>query len=108
MSVDSFTFSKLHGIRYVVSEHAMVARWVFPDDPFVVYEPKDEKWCRFFGIGHEVREPGAYQVGEVMVIHPVIMDAMRRETERLEERRRRAFESPVGESKRIFVSGAFA
>lgn len=27
--------------------------WVFPDDPFITYEPKDERWCRALGIGHE-------------------------------------------------------
>lgn len=27
--------------------------WKFPADPFVEYEPDDEAWCRFFGIGAE-------------------------------------------------------
>ena len=31
-----------------------VMRWQFPDDHFVDYEESDEKWCRYFGIGHDV------------------------------------------------------
>ena len=27
--------------------------WVFPKSRFVEYEPQDEAWCRFFGIGKE-------------------------------------------------------
>lgn len=27
--------------------------WIFPDDPFVIYEPKDEQWCRALGFGKE-------------------------------------------------------
>ena len=27
--------------------------WVFPDDPFITYEAKDERWCRPLKIGHE-------------------------------------------------------
>jgi hypothetical protein len=29
------------------------AKWVFPADPFITYEPKDEDWCRYFGYGHQ-------------------------------------------------------
>lgn len=29
-------------------------RWKFPGDPHFIYEPSDEDWCRFFGIGREV------------------------------------------------------
>jgi len=29
------------------------AKWIFPKDPFVTYEPSDEDWCRYFGYGHQ-------------------------------------------------------
>ncbi len=38
--------------------------WVFPVEPFVEYEPKDEVWCRFFGIGHEDGDRLFYEVNE--------------------------------------------
>lgn len=28
--------------------------WQFPKERFVEYEPSDETWCRYFGIGKEV------------------------------------------------------
>lgn len=28
--------------------------WQFPKERFVTYEPSDESWCRFFGIGKEI------------------------------------------------------
>lgn len=27
--------------------------WIFPDDPFITYEPSDEGWCRTLGFGRE-------------------------------------------------------
>lgn len=29
-------------------------RWGFPKERFVTYEPSDESWCRYAGIGREV------------------------------------------------------
>jgi hypothetical protein len=43
----------LHGVNSVKVLFEPVVRWVFPDDRFVTYEPGDEGWCRFFGIGEE-------------------------------------------------------
>ena len=46
--------------------------WQFPDEPFVEYEPSDERWCRFFGVGQEVEVtevvtiPNCYQNGARM------------------------------------------
>lgn len=31
-----------------------VRRWQFPQHRFVEYEPSDEAWCRYCGIGKEV------------------------------------------------------
>lgn len=31
-------------------------RWRFPEERFVSYEPSDEPWCRYLGIGEEVEE----------------------------------------------------
>lgn len=38
----------------VVITYSERKRWVFPtDNPFIIYEPSDEEWCRYAGIGHE-------------------------------------------------------
>lgn len=29
------------------------AKWIFPDEPFITYEPSDEDWCRYFGFGYQ-------------------------------------------------------
>jgi hypothetical protein len=29
--------------------------WIFPEEPFIIYEPKDEEWCRYAGIGRPGR-----------------------------------------------------
>lgn len=31
-------------------------RWEFPADPFIEYEKRDERWCRYFGIGAEIED----------------------------------------------------
>lgn len=64
--------SALSNFEIIVSDHAIVSRWVFPQKRFVEYEPSDERWCRYFGIGHEVREPGCIRVGGRMYVHPEI------------------------------------
>ena len=47
-------------------------------DRFIEYEPKDEKWCRAFGIGHEVREPACFRVGDKFVMHPRVFERLKR------------------------------
>lgn len=39
---------------FSVSTTRKTRRWQFPSSRFVTYEPQDEQWCRFFGIGEEV------------------------------------------------------
>jgi hypothetical protein len=29
--------------------------WIFPEEPFIIYEPSDEDWCRYCGIGRQGR-----------------------------------------------------
>lgn len=80
-----------NGIKVVLSAHALTRRWVFPVERFVTYEPKDEPWCRYFGIGHEVTEPCEYMIRDsfgpvwgvrsdmcdTMVIHPELWEKMK-------------------------------
>jgi hypothetical protein len=62
------TFSM--GLEVVVTEDAMVRTWIYPVERFWKYEPspETEKWCRFFGYGHEECKPGAYQVGNKLLV----------------------------------------
>lgn len=39
------------------------AKWIFPEDPFVIYEPSDEEWARYLGFGKE--QPAKIQRGEI-------------------------------------------
>lgn len=64
----------LFEIPVIVTEHALVSKWVFPQDRFIEYEPKDERWCRFFRIRHEVMVPGCYQMDGKLIIHPTLWD----------------------------------
>lgn len=84
----------MFGLRVTVSEYALVRRWVFPVERFVQYGPEDERWCRYFGIGHEVTEPGAYQVGDTLVVHPVVWAALERHEKVVEAERNRVYELP--------------
>jgi hypothetical protein len=54
-SFASSTGFALPGVVLVESAWApeFATHWVFPHDQFVEYEPSDEDWCRYFGIGHE-------------------------------------------------------
>lgn len=41
--------------------------WQFPtNEPFITYEPSDESWCRYCGIGREVKE---WIVGDIVIEH---------------------------------------
>lgn len=68
------------GLKVIVSEHCLVSRWVFPARRFVEFEPKDEKWARAIGYGHEVMEPGAYRMGDTLVVHPAIYAELKKRT----------------------------
>jgi hypothetical protein len=50
------------GVKIFKSDFAIVERWIPPFHPFIEYEASDEKWCRYFGIGEVVREPGIIKV----------------------------------------------
>lgn len=63
----------MFGIRLVEDAKCTEQRWVFPTERFVIYEPKDERWCRFFGIGEEKTLPTAYMLGgHTLLAHPEI------------------------------------
>lgn len=68
---------RIYDIPVHISEHTTVSRWVFPKDRFIEYGPEDERSCRYFGIGHEVREPGMYRVGNSWLIHPQVWKAIK-------------------------------
>lgn len=70
----------LEGMPVFVSEHALVATWVYPVERFWEYvpSPETEDWCRYFGVGYERTDPGAYQVGGTLVIHPSLVECLRR------------------------------
>lgn len=72
----------IYGLKIVVSEYARSRRWVYPRERFWTYEPskETEKWCRFFGFGHEVEEPAAIQVGrDTLLIHPIVYEQLKKE-----------------------------
>lgn len=66
--------SNLLGYKFVVDKNILVGRWIYPVEKFWRYEPspETEKWCRYFGFGHEVFEPGIILVGDTFCIHPEI------------------------------------
>lgn len=72
----------LHGLKVVTDDSMTETVWVFPQDRFVEYEPKDEWWCRKYGIGHEVTRPRAeaVQVGDTLVMHPQMWEKLKEQT----------------------------
>lgn len=74
-------FDKILGLKIVVDEHMIISRWVYPTERFWSYEPsrETEKWCRYFGFGHEVREPGAMRTRDTLVVHPKVLAALEKE-----------------------------
>lgn len=72
----------MFGLEIVIDSFAIVRRWVYPNERFWSYEPspETEKWCRFFGFGHEVTEPGAYLFGgKTLVVHPAVYAQLKQE-----------------------------
>jgi hypothetical protein len=70
------------GLKVVVDPLAETRVWVYPtDEPFVEYipSPETERWCRFFGYGHEERRPCAYRIGNTLIVHPSVYEAMKKE-----------------------------
>lgn len=62
------------GYNVVVDKNILVKRWVYPKERFWEYipSPETEKWCRYFGFGHEVTEPGIICIDNVFYVHPEI------------------------------------
>lgn len=51
VSPADFSLREANHVRLVFATRK---RWKFPVERFVTYEPSDEDWCRYFGIGQEV------------------------------------------------------
>lgn len=49
------------------------SKWQFPKERFTNYEPPDEVWCRYFGIGKlvESQEPLIYAIDEDAIKTPI-------------------------------------
>ena len=75
--------SKLFSLPVVVTEHAMVSRWVFPSHRFVEYVQEDEWWARKYGFGYEVFEPGVYQIDSILYVHPKVWASLREHVQEL-------------------------
>lgn len=68
---------QLYGMRVVVSEHTLVRRWVFPPDRFLSCEESDVRWASVLGYGHWLYEPGIYQAGNTLMVHPSLYERIR-------------------------------
>lgn len=51
--LDRDPYPDIDTLPVLVTDAAPRCFWQLPVDPFVEYEPADEAWCRFFGIGAE-------------------------------------------------------
>jgi hypothetical protein len=80
----------LYGLNVVTDQNMVEKVWVFPQDKFVEYEPKDEWWCRKYGFGHEETRPQqqVVRVGDTLVMHPATLDLLVKD---MDEQYRRAF-----------------
>lgn len=68
------------GLPVIVSEHAVHRPWVYPVERFWTYipSPETERWCRFFGFGHEgPAEPAIYQVDGKLLVHPALLSKVK-------------------------------
>jgi hypothetical protein len=77
----------LYGLKVVLDDTMTETVWVFPQDRFVEYEPKDEWWCRRYGIGHEETRPRAeaVRVGDVLYAHPTTFERISLSIKKLNE-----------------------
>jgi hypothetical protein len=75
MSERPFPMAALFGVRVQFSDYATVPGWVFPKKRFVEYEPKDERWCRYFRIGYEGHVPGMLQIGSEFFVHSSLKES---------------------------------
>jgi hypothetical protein len=68
----------LLGFRIYASQFATKQVWVFPADRFVEYGPEDEWWAIKCGFGHWEDKPCAVQIGQDLIMHPSLIEAIRR------------------------------
>lgn len=64
------------GLPVYVSVHAIERFWVYPVERFWTYlpSPETERWCRFFGFGHEEERPAIYRMHNKLIVHPALLD----------------------------------
>ena len=77
----------LFGLPVYVTENAVSRQWQFPTHRFFEWEPKDEKFCRKFGIGHEgpatpcvfqIRDP--FTGRDKLMVHPSLVESIKKAT----------------------------
>lgn len=71
----------LYGMLVIIDKLAVTKTWVYPKERFWEYIPsaETERWCRYFGYGHEIETPCCYQVGNKWIMHPAIWEALKKE-----------------------------
>lgn len=71
------------GMKVVVSEYAVTKEWVYPKERFWSYtpSPETERWCRFFGYGHEETRPAAIQMHDMWIVHPAVYEQIKKISE---------------------------
>jgi hypothetical protein len=73
-----------NGFRIEINELVTSRSWIFPKERFFEWEPKDEWFCKKYGIGHAGPvEPACYQVGNTLVMHPTIYKELVKYCERI-------------------------
>lgn len=80
-------YDSMYGLKVVTDEEMVDTVWVFPKDRFVEYEPKDEWWCRKYGLGHEEVRPKqeVVRAGDTLYMHPAVWKQMGEQTLFLEK-----------------------
>ena len=66
---------QLYGLKIRVAKFCTTGKWLFPKHRFFEWEPKDEAFCRKYGIGRP--EPGCYQFGDTIIMHPEIYEQLK-------------------------------
>lgn len=64
-AVDTVGGFKLEASYDLARWEIVPASWVFPNDPFVIYEESDVAWCAPLRIGY--MKPASFTPGEVLV-----------------------------------------
>jgi hypothetical protein len=78
MCFRSRALNKLMGFKVFVSDFCVTIPWVLPAEPFFEWEPKDEWFCRKYGIGRPGRPvPSCFRFENSFIMHPDIYAKMR-------------------------------